>query len=136
MPKCEQSSNNDGGKANIPMVGIWLSIEKQCVTQPLPNTWKQKISRLKHLIYKINESKKSISNAEENKTVSIKKIKNISLTTLSRTSTVDSRIPKHKKAKIQRHSIALKVVPFDTITKSDNQYKTINTSKYILLGNP
>ena len=51
MPKCKQSSNSDGGKANIPMVGIWLSIEKQCVTQPLPNTWKQKISRLKDLIY-------------------------------------------------------------------------------------
>ena len=80
---------------------------------------------------KINELKKSISNAEENKTVSIKKIKT---TTLSRASTVDSRIPKHKTAKIQRHLIALKVVPFDTITKSDNQYKTINTSKYILLG--
>ena len=133
MPKCKQSSNSDGGKANIPMVGIWSSIEKQCVTQPLPNTWKQKISRLKYLIYKINESKKSVSNAEENKIVSIKKIKT---TTLSRASTVDSRIPKHKTAKIQRHSIALKVVPFDTITKSDNQYKTINTSKYILLGNP
>ena len=68
--------------------------------------------------------------------MSIKKIKNISLTTLLRTSTVDSRIPKHKTAKIQRHSIALKVVPFDTITKSDNQYKTTNNIKYILLGNP
>ena len=79
MPEREQSSNNDGQKAKIPMVGIWSSIEKQCVTQPLPNTWKQKISRLKDLIYKINESKKSISNAEEDITVSIKKIKNISL---------------------------------------------------------
>ena len=59
----------------------------------------------------------------------------LSLTMLLRASTVDSRIPKHKTAKIQRHSIALKVVPFDTITKSENQYKTINTSKYILLGN-
>ena len=67
MPKCKQSSNSDGGKANIPMVGIWSSIEKQCVTQPLPNTWKQKICRLKHLTFKINLLKKSISNAEENK---------------------------------------------------------------------
>ena len=50
MPKRKQSSSNDGGKANIPMVGIWSSIEKQCVTQPLPNTWKQKISRLKDLM--------------------------------------------------------------------------------------
>ena len=39
------------------MVRIWLSIEKQFGTQPLPNTWKQKISRLKDLIYKINELK-------------------------------------------------------------------------------